>query len=102
MANEESAVGIREARPSDLEALAALHVVTFREAHGVRGAPGHALRLDVERLQTENDRRTMFADARAHRRDLALVIVAAVDHDMAVRIGERDEIALGIDHDLLH
>lgn len=44
MANEESAVGIREARPSDLEALAALHVVTFREAHGVRGAPGHALR----------------------------------------------------------
>src|SRR3546814_21091249 len=40
--------------------------------------------------------------ARAHRRDLALIIIAAVDHDMAVRIGARDEIALGLDHDLLH
>src|SRR3546814_10369813 len=65
-----------------------------------RGA-GH-LRLDIERLQAEDDRRAMFADARAHRRNLALIIVAAIDHDMAVRIGERHEIALGIDHDLLH
>jgi hypothetical protein len=44
----------------------------------------------------------MFADARAHRRNLALVIIAAVDDDMAEGVGERHEIALGIDHDLLH
>ncbi len=65
-----------------------------------RGA-GH-LRLDIERLEAEDDRRAMLADARAHRRNLAFIIVAAVDHDMGIGIGERHEIALGIDHDLLH
>src|SRR3546814_4123271 len=43
----------------------------------------------------------MLADARAHRRDLALIIVAGVDDDMMIGIGQRDEIALGVDHHLL-
>ena len=35
---------IREARADDLPALAALHVATFKEAHGHRGAPTYELR----------------------------------------------------------
>ncbi len=38
------AFAIREARLDDLPALAALHVATFKEAHGQRGAPTHELR----------------------------------------------------------
>ncbi len=55
-----------------------------------RGA-GH-LRLDIERFEAEDDRRAMLADARAHRRDLALVIIAAVDrrHDCTHRRASRN------------
>src|SRR5256885_6163836 len=35
---------IREARRADVPALAALHVATFKEAHGQRGAPNYELR----------------------------------------------------------
>jgi ribosomal protein S18 acetylase RimI-like enzyme len=35
---------IREARADDVPALAALHVATFKEAHGQRGAPNYELR----------------------------------------------------------
>ena len=35
---------IREARAHDVPALAALHVATFKEAHGQRGAPSYELR----------------------------------------------------------
>ena len=35
---------IREARTDDVPALAALHVATFKEAHGQRGAPNYELR----------------------------------------------------------
>lgn len=37
-------VEIREARADDLPALVALHVATFKEAHGQRGAPTNELR----------------------------------------------------------
>ena len=64
-----------------------------------RGTPH--LRLDVERIERDDHRRPMLANARGDRRDLALAIVTGVDHDVVVSVGERDEIALGIDHDLL-
>lgn len=35
---------IREARPDDVPVLAALHVATFKEAHGRHGAPSYELR----------------------------------------------------------
>src|SRR5689334_19666858 len=35
---------VREARADDVPALAALHVATFKEAHGHRGAPAIELR----------------------------------------------------------
>jgi len=35
---------IRDARVNDVPALAALHVATFKEAHGKRGAPSYELR----------------------------------------------------------
>ena len=34
--------------------------------------------------------------------DVAEAVVGGLDRDMAVAVGQRDEIALGIDHDLLH
>ena len=51
----ESRFTIREARPDDLPALAALHVATFREAHGHRGAPSHELREAQWRAAFEHD-----------------------------------------------
>lgn len=39
-----SIFGIREGRTDDVPALAALHVTTFREAHGRLGAPNYELR----------------------------------------------------------
>jgi ribosomal protein S18 acetylase RimI-like enzyme len=38
------AFAIRDARVNDLPALVALHVATFKEAHGQRGAPNYELR----------------------------------------------------------
>jgi GNAT superfamily N-acetyltransferase len=35
---------VREAQPGDIEALAALHVTTFKQAHGRFWAPSYALR----------------------------------------------------------
>ena len=45
---------IREARREDLSALAALHVETFKEAHGHRGAPSFALRESQWRAAFES------------------------------------------------
>ena len=45
---------IREARADDLPALAALHVVTFKEAHGERGAPNYELRASQWRTAFEH------------------------------------------------
>ena len=44
MARDDSSVEIREALPDDVPALAALHVVTFEEAHGSVEAPTYELR----------------------------------------------------------
>lgn len=46
---------IREARPDDVPALAALHVATFKEAHGHRGAPTLELRTLQWRAAFERD-----------------------------------------------
>lgn len=44
MAREHGSFQIREARPVDIPALAALHVATFKEAHGRHRAPSYELR----------------------------------------------------------
>ena len=44
----------------------------------------------------------MLANARRDRGDLASRIGSRVDHHVAERVRQRDEIALGIDHHLLH
>ena len=46
---------IREARADDLPALAALHVATFKEAHGHRGAPTYELREAQWRAAFEHE-----------------------------------------------
>ncbi|HKW10148.1 MAG TPA: GNAT family N-acetyltransferase [Gemmatimonadaceae bacterium] len=46
---------IREARFSDLRALAALHVETFKETHGARGTPTYALRESQWRAAFERE-----------------------------------------------
>ena len=43
MARVQAPVRIRDAQPDDLPALAALHVATFKEAHGRHGAPSFEL-----------------------------------------------------------
>ena len=43
----------------------------------------------------------MLANARGNAEQLGLAALA-FDHDMAIAIGERDEVAFGIDDDLLH
>jgi hypothetical protein len=43
----------------------------------------------------------MFADAPRQPRDIFFVMVGGLDRDMAVAVGQGDEIAFGIDHDLL-
>ncbi len=44
MTRDRTPFRIREGRPDDLPALAALHVETFKQAHGHRGAPSYELR----------------------------------------------------------
>lgn len=46
---------IREARADDVPALAALHVATFKEAHGKRGAPTYELRARQWRTAFERE-----------------------------------------------
>jgi len=41
---QDRAFAVREARAEDVPALASLHVATFNETHGHRGAPNYALR----------------------------------------------------------
>ena len=60
------------------------------------------LRFQFQRLEAQHHRRAMFADAGRHLDDLALIIVAGVDHDMAIFVGQGDEVALRVDHHLLH
>src|SRR3546814_2432475 len=66
-----------------------------------KGGGAAHLRLDLERVERQHDRRAMLAYARAHCRDLALVIVTGGDDDMVIGVGEGDEIAFGVDHHLL-
>lgn len=44
MKKAQGLVNIREARATDIPALAALHVASFKEAHGRIGAPGYEVR----------------------------------------------------------
>src|SRR5512142_607824 len=44
MARVQAPIRIRDAQPDDIPALAALHVATFKEAHGRHGAPSFELR----------------------------------------------------------
>lgn len=46
---------IRDARIDDVPALAALHVATFKEAHGRRGAPSYELREQQWRTSFDRD-----------------------------------------------
>ena len=52
---QDRAFVLREARIHDVPALAALHVATFKEAHGKRGAPTYALREMQWRTSFERD-----------------------------------------------
>ncbi len=64
-----------------------------------RGCP-HLL-LDVEALEVHHARDAMLADTAGDPRQLALRPVA-LHHHMPILVGERDEIAFGIDDALLH
>lgn len=55
MTTPESRFTIREARQDEVAALAALHVATFKEAHGQRGAPSAELREAQWRAAFERD-----------------------------------------------
>ena len=48
MPADNPAAAIREADPTDIPQLAALHVEAFREAHGRHGAPTFELREQME------------------------------------------------------
>ncbi len=63
------------------------------------GAAHLAFRLQP--FEAEHHRSAMLADPAGEPGDVALAMVGGLDRDMAVAVGERDEIALGIDHHLL-
>ena len=60
------------------------------------------LPLRLQPFQAQHHRRAVLADAPRKLGDVALVMVGGLDREMAVALGQRDEIAFGIDHDLLH
>lgn len=55
MALEQASFRIRDAQPGDISALAALHVATFKEAHGRHGAPTYDLRETQWRTAFEHE-----------------------------------------------
>ena len=59
------------------------------------------LPLGLEPLEAQHDRGAMLADPPGELDDVALREIGRLDRDMAIAFGQRDEIALGIDHDLL-
>ena len=60
------------------------------------------LALALEPLEREHHRDALLAHAQRQPAQLGLAVRAAVDDDMPEAIGQRDEIALGIDDHLLH
>ena len=60
------------------------------------------LRVRLEPFETQHDAGAIFAQAGGDPRDLGHRRIRRLHHDMAIGAGERDEIALGIDHHLLH
>ena len=84
---------IREARADHLPALAALHVATFKEAHGERGAPNYELRLSQWRTAFDHGKNWFCYVAEA--RDGQLIGFAKGElHDGSVPLfeGELDKI----------
>ena len=73
----------------------------IEQPHQERRGAAH-LHLGIQPFQAEHGRDAMFADPRGDPPDLRLAILRTVDHGMAVAIGQRHEIAFGIDHHLLH
>lgn len=65
------------------------------------GGGGAHLILGVEPFEGQNDRDAVLAHAGGDPQEFGLVAVR-LDHDVAVALGERDEIALGVDDRLLH
>ena len=60
------------------------------------------LLFDLQPFEREDDRGAVRADAAGERLDLRRRIGRAVDHDMAERLGQRDEVPFRVDHHLLH
>ncbi len=58
--------------------------------------------VDLEPVERKHDRGAVLANPRAEPGDLGIGARRAVDHHVPERLGEADEIALGIDDDLLH
>jgi GNAT superfamily N-acetyltransferase len=61
---------IREARSEDVSALAALHVATFKEAHGALGAPSYELRERQWRAAFDGEANWFCYVAERHAGDL--------------------------------
>ncbi len=66
-----------------------------------KGGRGAHLLLDVEPFEVEYDGNAMLPDAPGDAGELRFG-ARGVDHHMSEPVGERHEIALGIDHALLH
>ena len=71
------------------------------EQSGEEGRGAAHLRFELEPFEAERDRGAMLADARGDAADFGDAIVGGLDHEMAERLGQGDEIALGIDDHLL-
>jgi len=67
-----------------------------------KGSSRSHLPIDLKPLQAEHDRCAMLAHALRQPGKLGQAIFGGIDRDMAEGIGQRHEIALGIDHDLLN
>ena len=65
------------------------------------GGAAH-LALGLQSLQAEHHRCAMLATARGELRHLGDGIVRAFDDDMTIDLGQREEIALRVDDDLLN
>src|SRR3546814_2949283 len=65
------------------------------------GGAAH-LRFQFKRFKVQDHGGAMFANARGDPRDLPLVIIGGLDDGMSEHFSKGDEIALRVDHHLLH
>ncbi len=62
---------------------------------------GTSLGLELQAFEAEHHRRAMLPDSLCHARYLVTAVSARLDRDVAEHVAQGDEVAFGIDDDLL-